>query len=773
MVLAVTPVAKKRGIDAGAVEDPPDLGGPWAKPRLSDPELVARTLQAFPMASAAVQSGNPEKRTKVRAPLTSLGSVTFGALFWGLSNDAFALLEMACVLGGVTRPTALVAALEADPSALIIETTRRVDLAAEQLIASGLAQLDSTLLRPAPEVEAGFPYRLPLVRHMLDGYTSEDLAQACKALGLKAGARKVERSEALLSFFYDREAVITFLGSQPGLEEMFERVMVASSAATAEEGRGTDPDDFVSVHSLLTDEDRIAYYQSARYAYRPMAHGIEVHPLVHLRATLLIGGRHHSYAVWGWGDIAALLFPTTMWTSWGTAPRLDLKPVATDSSRALGSLADLGRLLDAVDKEPLDAKRTGDRAPTVTGIKAAARSVGVDATTATVLVETGIELGLLVPHRLPKVGRGRNAEHPIEWRPEPVRRAQFELLDIHEQWRRLAAQIFAAHTPNQSGSKRAVERLHICAALATLPEGQGAAGATSHQWLAWRHNLLAYGAKSGPLANAAMSAVADLVALGICSAGDALGLTDAGRALLAGPNGVDDRLSDLFGHVEDGFVVQPDHTIVAPASLDPGLHRELSALAELESSGGATVWRLSPQRLTEAGSTRSVEEVLAFLNAHSTVAIPDGVTRLVQDTVGGASRVQVFEGVTVVICEDVAVLAEAARYKPAKLTLVSLNVATSPVPASKLRDLLRRKGVAVSFGLGEEPDRGKSSTPPAGKGGGTKERASSGVGKQHDVSDVAVWEVGHLQLGEPLPSTSAPGVTPDFLHSMTTGGEAR
>ena len=94
----------------------------------------------------------------------------------------------------------------------------------------------------------------------------------------------------------------------------------------------------------------------------------------------------------------------------------------------------------------------------------------------------------------------------------------------------------------------------------------------------------------------------------------------------AGADALDAALPDPVDHV----LLQADLTAVAPGPLEPAIARELALAADVESRGGATVYRFTPasvRRALDAG--RTGEELLRELTTHSRTPVPQPLEYLV------------------------------------------------------------------------------------------------------------------------------------------------
>jgi hypothetical protein len=137
-------------------------------------------------------------------------------------------------------------------------------------------------------------------------------------------------------------------------------------------------------------------------------------------------------------------------------------------------------------------------------------------------------------------------------------------------------------------------------------------------------------------------------------------LSGAGRALAAGDESdAIARLRPLMPEPLDHVLLQADLTAVAPGPLTSELAAELALAADIESRGGATVYRFTPasvRRALDAG--RSATELHALLAKHSRTPVPQPLSYLVDDVARRHGRVRVGTASAYVRCDDDGVLAE-------------------------------------------------------------------------------------------------------------------
>jgi hypothetical protein len=111
-------------------------------------------------------------------------------------------------------------------------------------------------------------------------------------------------------------------------------------------------------------------------------------------------------------------------------------------------------------------------------------------------------------------------------------------------------------------------------------------------------------------------------------------LSPAGAALLAdGPQAAARTLAPGVPEPLTHVLLQADLTAVAPGPLEREVATTMGLLADVESQGGATVYRFSSGSLRRAlDAGWPVEQVHEFLRTHSRTPVPQPLTFLVDDT---------------------------------------------------------------------------------------------------------------------------------------------
>ncbi|MGV9656865.1 helicase C-terminal domain-containing protein [Streptomyces koyangensis] len=118
-------------------------------------------------------------------------------------------------------------------------------------------------------------------------------------------------------------------------------------------------------------------------------------------------------------------------------------------------------------------------------------------------------------------------------------------------------------------------------------------------------------------------------------------------------------LAPLLPEPLDHVLLQADLTAVAPGPLVRPLAEALGVLADVESKGGATVYRFTPgsvRRALDAG--RSATELHAFLDRHSRTPVPQPLTYLIDDVARRHGLLRVGAASSYVRCDDESVLDE-------------------------------------------------------------------------------------------------------------------
>jgi hypothetical protein len=157
-------------------------------------------------------------------------------------------------------------------------------------------------------------------------------------------------------------------------------------------------------------------------------------------------------------------------------------------------------------------------------------------------------------------------------------------------------------------------------------------------------------------------------------------------------------LAPLLPEPLDHVLLQADLTAVAPGPLRRPLADMLGVLADVESKGGATVYRFTPgsvRRALDAG--RAATDLHAFLTAHSRTPVPQPLAYLIDDVARKHGHLRVGAASAYVRCDDDALLNEIMADKRAaalRLRRLAPTVLATQADPATLLDGLRAMGFA-------------------------------------------------------------------------------
>ncbi|MFJ2159201.1 helicase-associated domain-containing protein [Streptomyces sp. NPDC087856] len=157
-------------------------------------------------------------------------------------------------------------------------------------------------------------------------------------------------------------------------------------------------------------------------------------------------------------------------------------------------------------------------------------------------------------------------------------------------------------------------------------------------------------------------------------------------------------LAPLLPEPLDHVLLQADLTAVAPGPLERPLADMLDVLADVESKGGATVYRFTPgsvRRALDAG--RSASDLHDFLTAHSRTPVPQPLAYLIDDVARRHGHLRIGAASAYVRCDDDAVLSEILADKRSaglRLRRLAPTVLAAQADPAALLDGLRAMGFA-------------------------------------------------------------------------------
>jgi Helicase conserved C-terminal domain len=366
-------------------------------------------------------------------------------------------------------------------------------------------------------------------------------------------------------------------------------------------------------------------------------------------------------------------------------------------------------VLEALAAEPAPVLRSGGLG--VRDLRRLAKATGLDDPATALVLETAYAAGLVGADEqfLPAAGYDGWRSAPIAQRWERLARAwlamtrQVGLIGRRDDRDRpitpLAAEAERAGAP-------AVRRM-VLAALAGLAAGTAPAADAVLALLAWQAPRRVRGREE-----AIREALAEAAGLGVTGLG---ALTSYGQLLVAPPpsddedplglgadsparDGLAAALDALLPPPIDHLLVQADLSVVVPGPPEPALAAELALVAEPESAGGATVYRItaeSVRRALDAGFAAG--DLHAVFARRSRTPVPQGLTYLIDDVARRHGGLRAGSAAGYLRSDDEALLAEVVadrRLAGLGLRRLAPTVLVSPYPAGRVVSVLREAGYA-------------------------------------------------------------------------------
>ncbi|GAA1945122.1 helicase-associated domain-containing protein [Nocardioides panacihumi] len=397
-------------------------------------------------------------------------------------------------------------------------------------------------------------------------------------------------------------------------------------------------------------------------------------------------------------------------------------------------------LVDGWGAAPPAALRSGGLG--VRDLRATAARLHVDEPTAGLLVEVAHEAGLVTAAADPE---GSPAWLPTDrfdtWCAEPVA----------ERWATLAAAWLASdRTPSVVGERdqagkvwNALQpelvsplvqetRRMTLAQLALLPDGEVLAAGTGVPGLVARLGWLRP-RRPRQRTDLVVHILTEAATLGVTGLE---GLASYARALVDGGDPAS-ALAELMPDPVDHVLLQADLTAVAPGPLEPALARSLQLIADVESRGGATVYRFTPasvRRALEAGW--SAAEVHGFLASVSRTPVPQPLGYLVDDAARTFGSIRVGYAEAFLRADDETALTELLHHPRAAtlgLRRIAPTVLISSTPIDVLLPRLRELGAAPVVEAADgsvhvaRPDQLRARTPRSHRSPAAEARESARV----------------------------------------------
>ena len=560
--------------------------------------------------------------------------------------------------------------------------TEHVELLHERALVWGSSSA-LHLVRTVAEVIGRHPARLgpPLVE-LAAGLPPSRVAGWCADLGLPGSGDPVTDATAVAQALADPDRVSSLLARAPdGAARLLAKLSVdgpvgevADAGRTARAATASGPVEWLLAHALLVPVDD-------RHVVLPREAGFT-----------LRGGR-------------ALV-------SWSAEPPAlvtdDGLPAGRVTSAAAGAAAEAVRLVHELAElwsiEPATVLRGGGLG--VRELRRVAAALDVDETTAARTVELAYAAGLVA----------QDGEVDPAWMPTPAYDVWLSC-DAAEQWLALAqAWQHTSRVPSLVGTRDSrnsvrsalgdaverpavtVVRRQVLEVLGCVPPGAVVRRDSLAERLAWLHPR-GPGQASPHLVDAVLD---DAAWLGVTASG---ALSPPGRALLDPGADAAAVLMQLLPTPVQHVLLQADLTAVAPGRLTADVARELGLMADVDSRGGATVYRFdggSIRRALDAG--RTAADLLAFLTEHSTTPVPQPLAYLVGDVARRHGRIRVGGASAYLRSDDETVLGELLadrRVAMLRLRRLAPTVLAAQADPGTVLQTLRQLGLAPAV---EAPD---------------------------------------------------------------------
>ncbi|WP_072805274.1 helicase-associated domain-containing protein [Rhodococcoides yunnanense] len=239
------------------------------------------------------------------------------------------------------------------------------------------------------------------------------------------------------------------------------------------------------------------------------------------------------------------------------------------------------------------------------------------------------------------------------------------------------------------------DRRAILDYLADLGSGTATTETDVSRGLAWRRPRSAARFAPRPTTNM----IAEATALSIVARG---ALSSPGRALLHGGD-AEAEMRDALPSPIDYVLLQADLTLVAPGPLEPDLEDRIELVADVESAGAATVYRVTDKSLRRALDVgMSAAELHTLFGTHSRTPVPQGLTYLIDDVARRHGRLRAGVASSFVRCEDPALLAEVLKSPAAEQVALRALAPTVAISQASLNEVMAVLGAAGFAPAGED-----------------------------------------------------------------------
>ncbi len=134
-------------------------------------------------------------------------------------------------------------------------------------------------------------------------------------------------------------------------------------------------------------------------------------------------------------------------------------------------------------------------------------------------------------------------------------------------------------------------------------------------------------------------------------------ISSYGREFLSGAEL--NRINTDLPKTVDHILIQSDNTAIAPGPLEHEIAQELAILADIESRGGATVYRFSEATIRRAlDHGKTGDEIKAFLKRASKTVMPQPLEYLISDVSKKHGKLRVGNTSSFIRCEDSAMITQ-------------------------------------------------------------------------------------------------------------------
>ncbi len=392
-------------------------------------------------------------------------------------------------------------------------------------------------------------------------------------------------------------------------------------------------------------------------------------------------------------------------------PDLDLSPPEPGTepvrARSVGSTAGgaatrfvalVGQLLEAWGDQPPPELRSGGLG--VRELRRTAALLDLTEPEVALVLETAYAAGLLAPGSDPEAGWLPTPAYD-RWRAGAPAQRWVVLAEAWLTMPRLPGLVgsrddrdrpFPALSRDLDRPAAPTLRAAVLRLLGEVPTGRRATPTGVAALLSWRAPRGA-----GPERDLAVgSMLTEAEELGLTGLG---ALAEPGRLLAAGdPAAAAVALRPLLPAPLDHVLLQADLTAVAPGPLEPELAAALGAVASVESTGGATVYRFtetSVRRGLDAGY--SAADISDLLRTRSRTPVPQPLSYLVEDVARRHGRIRVGTASAYLRCDDEALLAEvlaSRRTTALRLRRLAPTVLAAVAATPQVLAVLRAAGFA-------------------------------------------------------------------------------